>query len=406
MRPILLVAAIVLNAASAVAATAAGGAAATPPHSSAPPPVRIVDLTAPDGTALKASYFGAARAGPGVLLLHQVNRERKSWDGVARQLAAAGIHTLTLDMRGHGASGGPPYEQLPRAQAAKEWSGWPGDIEVAFQYLVAQPGVTRDAIGLGGAGVLGVDNAVRLAKAHPTAIKSLVLLSGETFGEGLQFLHRASQLPALFVVADDDEYPPTVEAMELLYITSINPGRKLIHYSRSHDAPWLWYEPFDIGRVPATGSHGTDLFETHPELPGLIVDWLTTTLIRTPGHAPADTLAAAPVITQLQTPGGAARVTELLTAERRQDPAAQLFPEITASTAGTDYQGVGEVKSAIGVFELALPAYPASADAHGNLADAYLAQGQKRLARQHAGRALALLDAHAIPASSWSDSEP
>jgi tetratricopeptide (TPR) repeat protein len=340
------------------------------------------------------------------LLLHQVNRERSSWDRVAAQLAAAGIHTLTLDMRGHGASGGAPYQKLPRAQAAKEWSGWPGDIEVAFQYLVAQPGVTRDVIGLGGAGVLGVDNAVRLAKAHPPVVKSLVLLSGETFAEGLQFLHQASQLPELFVVADDDEYPPTVEAMELLYATSTSPGRKLIHYSRSHDAPWLWYEPFDIGRVPATGSHGTDLFETHPELPGMIVEWLTMTLIRTPGHAPPDTLAAAPILAQLQSPGGAARVTELLTAARRTDPDAQLFPEITASIVGADYQRAGDVKSAIEVFELVVLAFPDSADAHGNLADAYLAAGQKDLARQHAERALTLLDGHAVPASSWSDSEP
>ena len=92
MRPILLVAASVLAAASSAGATAADGAAATAPQLSAPPPVRIVDLTAPDGTALKASYFGAARPGPGALLLHQVNRERKSWDGLATQLAAAGIH--------------------------------------------------------------------------------------------------------------------------------------------------------------------------------------------------------------------------------------------------------------------------------------------------------------------------
>jgi tetratricopeptide (TPR) repeat protein len=406
MRPILLVAAIVLSTGSAAGATAAAGTAASAAQASVSPPVRIVDLTAPDGTPLKGSYFAAARPGPGVLLLHQVNRERNSWDGLATQLAAAGIHTLTLDMRGHGASGGTPYEKLPRAQAAKEWSGWPADIEVAFQYLVAQPGVTRDVIGLGGAGVLGVDNAVRLAKAHPAAVKSLVLLSGETFADGLQFLHQASQLPALFVVADDDEYPPTVEAMELLYITSTSPSRKLIHYSRSHDAPWLWYEPFDIGRVPATGSHGTDLFETHAELPGLIVDWLVMTLIRTLGHAPADTLAAAPIIRELQTAGGAARVTELLRAARRQNSGAQLFPEITASIVGADYQRAGDVKSAIEVFELVLLAYPDSADAHGNLADAYLAEGQKGLARQHAEHALALLDAHAVPASSWSDSEP
>jgi dienelactone hydrolase len=399
MRPILLMAALLLYAAGVAAA-------ANDVQSPSRVPVRVVDLKAPDGTPLKASYFAAARPGPGVMLLHQVNRERKSWDELAAQLAAAGIHTLTLDMRGHGESGGTPYEKLTREQVGKEWRGWPGDIEAAFQFLVSQPGVAREVIGVAGAGVLGVDNAVGLAQGHPAEIKSLVLLSGETFREGLQFLHQASQLPGLFVVADDDEYPPTVEAMELLYVTSSSPGKRLIHYSRSHDAPWLWYEPTDIGRVPATGSHGTDLFRTHPELPGMIVDWFTTTLIRTPGSAPADTLAAAPILAQLQTPGGAARVTELLTAARHKDSGAQLFPEITASIVGADYQRAGDVKSALEVFKLVVLAYPDSADAHGNLADAYLAAGQKELARQHAEKALALLDAHTVPASSWADTEP
>jgi len=41
-----------------------------------------------------------------------------------------------------------------------------------------------------------------------------------------------------------------------------------------------------------------------------------------------------------------------------------------------------------------------------SLSDAYLADGQKELARQYAEKALALLDSHAAPASSWSDSEP
>ena len=80
--------------------------------------------------------------------------------------------------------------------------------------------------------------------------------------------------------------------MELLYITASSPSRKFVHYSSSHEAPWLWYEPFDIGKVPAGGGHGTDMFKVHPELPGIIVDWFVTTLIKTPGHAPADTVAS------------------------------------------------------------------------------------------------------------------
>ena len=66
---------------------------------------RPVDLTASDGTRLKATFFAAAKPGPGVLLLHQCNRQRKVWDGLAQQLSVAGINVLTLDYRGYGESG-------------------------------------------------------------------------------------------------------------------------------------------------------------------------------------------------------------------------------------------------------------------------------------------------------------
>ncbi|HEU5247008.1 MAG TPA: hypothetical protein VFU09_07960, partial [Candidatus Udaeobacter sp.] len=234
-------------------------------------------------------------------------------------------------------------------------------------------------------------------------VKSLVLLSGET--ESLDFLRQASQLPELFVVADDDEYPPIVEAMELLYVTASNPSRKFVHYSASHEAPWLWYEPFDIGKVPAGGGHGTDMFKVHPELPGIIADWFVTTLIKTPGHAPADTVASASVINQIQMPGGVAQVTQQLIEAHKKDPDAQLFPEITVSTIGQDHMRAGQPKLAVEVLKLVLLAYPESADANETLAEAYLADGQKDLARQHAEKALTILDAHKGPASSWTDTE-
>jgi len=367
---------------------------------------RVVDLKASDGTPLKATFFDAAKPGPGVLLLHQVNRDRKSWEGVAAQLAAAGIHTLTLDMRGIGESGGTRWEKLTDAELAKHWRGWPEDVDTALQFLRSQPDVYRDVIGIGGAGLLGVDNAVEAARRHPAQIKSLVLMSGETFRDGLQFLHQASELRELFVFSDEDEYPPTQDAMKLLYVTASSPGKKLVHYSSTEDAPWLWYEPFDIGRVPAKGGHGTDMFAVHSELPGIIVQWFVTTLIKTPGHAPADALAAASILNQLQTPGGVTQVAQQLREARQKDSEAQLWPEAAVDIIGEDYQRVGDTKTAIEIFKLNLMAYPDSADANDNLAGAYLADGQKDLARQYAGKALALLDSHKTPASSWSDTEP
>jgi tetratricopeptide (TPR) repeat protein len=193
--------------------------------------------------------------------------------------------------------------------------------------------------------------------------------------------------------------------MELLYITSSNSGKKFVHYSAAQEAPWLWYETFDISKVPANGGHGTDMFKIHPELPGIIVNWFVTTLIKTPGHAPADTVASAAILNQIWMPGGVAQVTQQLMEARRKDPQVQLWPEITVDIIGSDHLREGEIKEAIEVFKLNLLAYPDSADAHNNLADAYLKDGQKELARQLAEKGLALLDSHAAPTSSWSDTE-
>jgi hypothetical protein len=349
---------------------------------------RDVELKSGDGTILKGTYFAAAKPGPGVLLFHQSNRTRSSWDDVAKQLCAAGINTLTVDL-----------------QRYKEDKAWWAAEDVALEFLASQPGVNRDIIGIGGAGALGVDLCAETARRHANQVKSLVLISGETSRPGLQFLHEASQLPGLFVFSDDDEYPPEQEAMQLIYDTSSSSSKKLIHYSAVKEAPWLWYETYDASKVPAKGGHGTDLFRPHPELRAIILDWFVTTLIKTPGHAPADPLACAAILNQLQMPGGVTQVTQQLMEARRADPHAQLFPEVNVDIIASGYLRDGETKEAIEIFKLNLLAYPDSADAHYNLADAYLKDGQKDLARTYAKKALAMLDSHAAPLSSWSDTE-
>jgi Flp pilus assembly protein TadD len=104
-------------------------------------------------------------------------------------------------------------------------------------------------------------------------------------------------------------------------------------------------------------------------------------------------------------PGGVAEVTQQLADARSKDPEARLFPEITASTIGQDYMRASDSKSAVEVLKLVLLAYPELADANETLGEAYLADGQKELARQHAEKALALPDSHKLPASSWTDTE-
>jgi dienelactone hydrolase len=336
---------------------------------------RAVDLTAADGTKLKATYFAAAKPGPGVLLLHQCNRQRKIWDGLAQQLAAAGINVLTLDYRGYGESGGDRFDKLPPQQAAQtQAEKWPGDIDVAFQYLVSQSGVKRDTIGVGGASC-GVNNSIQTARRH-TEVKSLVLLSGNTDLKGRQFLRESTKLPVFFAVADDDEFPPSIVAIEWLYSLDADPEKKFVHV--------------------ATGGHGADMFKVHPDMPGQIVDWYVTTLIKTPGRAPTpEETPVLPdevgVLNQLDEPGGAAKVAKKLEDARQHDPKAKLFPEDIVNFVGYEHLQAADNKGAIEILKLNAEAYPNSPNVYDSLSDAYFADGQRDLARENAKKALALL---------------
>jgi dienelactone hydrolase len=337
--------------------------------------VQVVDLKALDGITLKASYFAASKPGPGVLLLHQCNRHRKVWDELAGQLAAAGISTLTLDLRGFGESGGTPNDKLTQEEQAQLPEKNRGDIDIAFQYLASHPGVERNVIGVGGASC-GVNNSIQTAIRHSAEVKSVVLMSGNTNLAGRQFLRQASRLPELFVIADDDEFRPTVDNMAWLFGVSSSSGKKFVRY--------------------ATGGHGADIFKVHPELRGIIADWYVTTLIKTPGRAPKDkgsapALPSAQILRQIEMPGGVARVTAKLSEVRKKDPKSQLFPEGIVNTIGYDHLQAGETKLAVEIMKLNVAAYPNSPNAYDSLSDAYLADGQKDPARENARKAIALL---------------
>ena len=333
------------------------------------PAARVIDLKASDSTLLKATYFAATKPGPGVLLLHQCNRQRKVWDDLAGALATAGINVLTLDLRGFGESGGLRFDKLtPQENTQVQAEKWPGDIDTAFQYLVSQQGVTRDVIGVGGASC-GVNNAVQTARRHPAEVKSLVLLSGGTDTAGRRFLHQQSQLPELFAMADDDEYRPTAEVMPWLFSVASNPGKKFVHYAK--------------------GGHGADMFAVHPELRQVIVDWYVTTLITTPGHAPAEknsdpVLQSADILDQIDQPGGAQKAAQKLAEARRSDPKAVIFSQTIVNLLGYEHLQAGDIKGAVEIMKLNVTAFPKSPNAYDSLSDAYLAEGRKRLgAREH-----------------------
>ena len=332
------------------------------------PAPRVVDLAAADGTKLKATFYSAGKPGPGVLLLHQCNQQRKGWDGLATQLAAAGISVLTLDFRGYGESEGTAPKDLPQAEAVKVLNErWPGDVDVAYGYLVSQPGVNAHVVGAGGASC-GVNQAIHLAGRHPE-VKTLVLLSGNADREGRTFLSKSEKMPVLLSAARDDG--GAVELMEWLYSLSTNPGSKFVEYPN--------------------GGHGVDIFAAHKDLPAMIVDWYVQTLVKTPGSAPANAARRGDpptVLKLIDSPGGAEKAARQLASARQKDPHAKLFDEGLVNMIGYEHMQEGDNKGAIEILKLNVTAFPDSANVYDSLSDAYLADGQKDLARENAKKAL------------------
>jgi dienelactone hydrolase len=332
---------------------------------------RDIDLKAADGTPLKATYFSAARPGPGVVLLHMCNSQRKAWAALGEQLSKQGVHAIALDYRGYGESGGTPFAGLQQAERQRiSQQHWPGDIDAAFEYLVSQPGVDRTKIGAAG-GSCGVDNAVQLARRH-SEVKTLVLLAGSTNAAGEQFLAQSPWMPLFASAAHDDGR--IVEVMRWLLGFSSNRANHLQEYQH--------------------GGHGTDMFPVHKDLEPAIVAWFDRHLIKEPVRVTTGAAQPGPsarLSAALRAPGGGARARADLIAARKAKKPLTLVPEGVANAMGYELMNGGRVPDAIGIFELNVEAYPGSANTLDSLSDGYLAAGDKVKALDFARKALAAL---------------
>lgn len=211
-----------------------------------------VDIKAPDGTNLKASYFSPGRRGPAILLLHQCNMDRHAWDGLAKDLAASGFHVLTIDYRGYGESGEHFASPEDRRKAMQE--KWPADIDAAYAYLTEQKGVDKARIAAGGASC-GVTQSSNLATRHHE-IKALLLLSGVASDAAKAYISSTASLPVFGAASEGD--------------TNAAKGIK--------EAVEASKNPHSTIKIYAGTEHGVPMFAKNSELEPMIVSWLNAQL--------------------------------------------------------------------------------------------------------------------------------
>ena len=208
-----------------------------------------VTVTGAQGLELQGTHMPAANAeAPAVLLLHMYGSDRRSWQSYAEDLAAAGIASLAIDLRGHGDTGG-----------EEDWELAQQDVAAAFDWLQANPGVDPSRVGILGASI-GANLALVQASSYPVNVAAAALLSPglDYFRVEIEGLAKEAQGVPLFLAAsENDGY--SAETVRILAEEA--PGNNTLSV-------------FD------GASHGTDMFASHPEL----ADTLTQFLLEAFGH--------------------------------------------------------------------------------------------------------------------------
>ena len=213
-----------------------------------------VDLEAADGTMLKATYMSPGKPGPAMLLIHQCNMDRKSWSGIASQLVDAGVHVLTMDLRGFGESGG---------AGIREAGGFPpflrtasGDVDMAFDYLVKQDGVDASRVAAGGASCGAMLTADLAARRD---VKALMLLSGPPSEAAVANMAAKSDLAVFAAAATGDTITAGVDKQ----LKGAVDGSK---------------HPNSTAKIYDGPEHGLPMFAKNADLEPALISWLKTEL--------------------------------------------------------------------------------------------------------------------------------
>ena len=216
---------------------------------------KSVKITGQDGFPLNAMYYAGKSSGPGILLLHQCDRDGIStgYEKLAEELRSRGFHVLIPDYRTYGAS---LSDSFPAGEWQKSGSYMEADMEAVYQFLISQPGVDKETVGLSGASC-GGRHAITLAARHKQ-VNAIVFVSTTVGNAALTKYHSLTHLPVRCIASRGDPYGATTRSMKSVCEASEHEASRLSLYKGK--------------------AHGTPLFEQDPSLIIDIANWFESTL--------------------------------------------------------------------------------------------------------------------------------
>jgi len=193
------------------------------------PAAQTVSINSPDGVVLVGSLFGTDKPNsPALLLLHQWESDRHSWDDFAKQLQSDGFVVLAIDGRGFGESTKKTDgSTVAEGRTDADVKGMLGDVDAAFNFLSKQKNVDPQRVGIIGASY-GSSLALIYAADHPSVAAIALLSPGLNYFGNMQTepaMANYKNRPAFLAAAKDD--PESFNTVTALTELTSEPNRAM-----------------------------------------------------------------------------------------------------------------------------------------------------------------------------------
>jgi len=194
------------------------------------PAGQTVSINSPDGVVLVGTFYKAEKPGtPAILLLHQWESDRHSWDDFAKEMQRDGFNVLSIDGRGFGESTKKTDgSTIAAGRTDADVKGMLGDVDAAFNFLSKQKNVDPKRVGIIGASY-GSSLAIIYAADHPNVAAVALMSPGTNYFGNMQTepaVAKYADRPLLMTAAEDE--PDSFNSVTKLNDVTGERGRAVI----------------------------------------------------------------------------------------------------------------------------------------------------------------------------------